>query len=94
MTNRDYTTLDERTMREMVEQGHSVSDIAARLGRTYSATAQKLSSLHVATRLPRYTPEQCERILTCSDNELLAREMGRTPSMIISKRYKLNRAIR
>ena len=93
--NRDYTTRDELTMREMVAAGCSIVEVAKRLNRTYAATAQRLSTLGIATRAPRYTPEQCERILTCyADNQLLAREMNRTPDMIIMKRYKLKKAMR
>jgi len=92
--NRDYTTRDELTMREMVAAGCSIVEVAERLNRTYAATAQRLSTLGIATRAPRYTPEQCERILTCADNQLLAREMNRTPDMIIMKRYKLKKAMR
>ena len=92
--NQPYTTRDERTMREMVKAGHSIAEVAKHFGRTYAATAQRLSTLNIATRMPRYTPEQCERILTCSDNKLLAREMNRTPSMIVMKRYKLKKVQR
>lgn len=92
--NKDYTTRDERTMREMVAAGCSIVEVAKRLDRTYAATAQRLSTLGIATRAPRYTPEQCERILTCVDNELLAREMDRTIMMIVGKRYKLKKAMR
>ena len=93
-TKRDYTTRDELTMREMVAAGCSIVEVAERLDRTYAATAQRLSTLGIATRAPRYTLEQCERILTCADNQLLAREMNRTPDMIIMKRYKLKKAMR
>lgn len=93
-TNQDYTTVELRIMREMVEAGCSIVEVAKRLGRTYTATAQRLSTLGLRLRRARYTLEECERILTCDDNELLAREMDRTVEMIVGKRYKLKKAMR
>ena len=94
-TNHDYTTVELRIVREMVEsEEYSITQIAERLERTYGATAQQISKMGLRLRAERFTPEQCERILTCDDNELLAREMNRTPMMIVGKRYKLKKAMR
>mgnify|MGYP000857970034 CR=1 FL=1 len=94
MTKRDYTTVDIRIMRDMVEAGHSISDIAQRLGRTYPAVAKRINTLGFKIRKTRYTPEQCERILECEDNDALAEEMGRTTEMIASKRYRLKKVMK
>lgn len=93
--NKDYTTRDLRIMREMVaSEEYSIADIAERLGRSYNAIGQQIHKLGLRLRRARYTPEECERILTCDDNELLAREMDRTVMMIVGKRYKLKKAMR
>ncbi|QDP56548.1 MAG: hypothetical protein Tp118SUR00d2C21406351_54 [Prokaryotic dsDNA virus sp.] len=98
MTNRnneEYTTTEIRIMREMVEsEEYSIAQIAERLGRTYNAIGQQIHRYKFRIRRARYTPEECERILTCDDNELLAREMDRTIMMIVGKRYKLKKAMR
>ncbi len=94
-TNQDYTTHEIRIMREMVEsEEYSIAQIAERLGRTYNAISQQTHKLGFRMRRARYTPEECERILTWDDNELLAREMDRTIMMIVGKRYKLKKAMR
>lgn len=94
-TNQDYTTVELRIMREMVEsENYTIAQIAERFGRTYNAIGQQIHKLGFRIRRARYTPEECERILTCDDNELLAREMDRTVMMIVTKRYKLKKAMR
>lgn len=93
--NEEYTTTEIRIMREMVEsEEYSIAQIAERLGRTYNAIGQQIHRYKFRIRRARYTPEECERILTCDDNELLAREMDRTIMMIVGKRYKLKKAMR
>ena len=86
---RDYTNYDEKTIISMAGQFYGVSEIAERLGRTCTAISQKMYELGVSVRMPKYTPMQCGRIIVCCDNEFLAIEMGRTRSMIVSKRSKL-----
>lgn len=96
MTNRThqhYTTVELRTMREMVEAGYSNAEIAERLGRTYNTVTVQIHTYKLRPS-SRYTPEECERILTCNDNKLLAIEMNRTPSMICKKRNHLKKAMR
>jgi len=93
--NEEYTTTEIRIMREMVEsEEYSIAQIAERLGRTYNAIGHQIHKYKFRIRRARYTPEECERILTCDDNELLAREMDRTVMMIVGKRYKLKKAMR
>lgn len=93
--NEDYTTTEIRIMREMVEsEEYSIAQIAERLGRTYGAVGVQIHKYKFRMRRARYTPEECERILTCDDNELLAREMDRTVMMIVGKRYKLKKVMR
>lgn len=94
-TNQDYTTVELHIMREMVEsEEYSIAQIAERLGRTYGAVGVQIHKLGLRLRRARYTPGECERILTCDDNELLACEMDRTVEMIVGKRYKLKKAMR
>ena len=94
MTKRDYTTVDIRIMRDMVEAGHSISDIAQRLGRTYPAVAKRISTLWFRIRKMRAHCSGVKRILECEDNCKLAEEMGRSTEMVASKRYRLKKVMK
>lgn len=88
---KDYTTVELQFIRDAVKRGESIKQIASQFIRSYASVSVTMNKHGIRIRNERYTPEQVERILTCSDNELLAREMNRTPMQIVQKRYRTKR---
>lgn len=88
---KDYTTVELQFMRDAVKRGESIKQIASQLKRSYASVSVTMNKHGIRIRDKRFTPEQVERIMTCSDNKLLALEMDRTPTQIINKRFKTKR---